>query len=147
MERVKEKRAENDSNRLFRFISENQGLTVEAIREKFDWSKGKTSRMLSVLERRGWIVRRVFSVAQPRMVVKRDEGAQLLSDRLARLVAWKGRLQARERDLFGKCVSAQMEGDSGKAKMYADQCAMVRRIVRLLAGTEEILSTLSTPGR
>jgi DNA-binding MarR family transcriptional regulator len=145
MERVKT--GGKDSERLFRLISENQGLTVQGICEKLGWSKGKASRMLNVLERRGLVVRRVFSAAEPGRVVKRDEGLRLLGDRLARLVAWKGKLQARERDLFGRCVSAQMEGDSGKARMYADQCAMVRRILRFLAGTEEILSTLSTPGR
>jgi len=62
-------------------------------------------------------------------------------------VAWKDKLQAREKDLFGKCVSAQIEGDSEKAKMYANQCAEVRKIIRLVAGTEETLSMLSTPRR
>jgi len=146
MQRVKRKMAENDSNRLFRVISENQGLSVQKISEKLDWTKSKTNRVLNVLERKGWIVKRVFSAAQPRIMVKPDERIQLLSDKFTKLVAWKGKLQTREKDLFGKCVSAQMEGDSEKATMYANQCAEVRKIIRLVVGTEETLSKLSTPG-
>ena len=66
-------------------------------------------------------------------------------DKFTRLLAWKNRLQAREKELFGKCVSAQMEGDSEKATMYANQCAEVRKVIRLVAGTAETLSKLSTP--
>ncbi len=146
MERVKRKIAESDSNRLFRFISENQGLTVQKISEKLSWSKSKTSRMLSVLERKGWIVKRVFSAATPRIVAKPDERIQLLSDRFTKLLAWKGKLQIREKELFDKCVSAQMEGDSEKATMYANQCAEVRKMIRFVVGTVGILSKLSTPG-
>ena len=145
MQRVKRKTAESDSNRLFRFISENQGLSVQKISEKLGWTKNKTNRMLSVLERKGWIVKRVFSAAQPRIVVKPDERIQLLRDKFTKLLTWKDKLQAREKELFGKCVSAQMEGDSEKATMYANQCAEVRKIIRLVAGTAETLSKLSTP--
>jgi division protein CdvB (Snf7/Vps24/ESCRT-III family) len=147
MQRVKRKMAESDSNRLFRFISENQGLSVQKISEKLGWSKSKTNRMLNILEGKGWIVKRIFSAAQPRIVVKPDERIQLLRDKFTKLLAWKDKLQTREKELFGKCVSAQMEGDSEKATMYAKQCAEVRKIIRLVAGTEETLSKLSTPGR
>jgi division protein CdvB (Snf7/Vps24/ESCRT-III family) len=146
MQLVKRKMTESDSSKLFRFISENQGLSVQKISEKLGWTKSKTNRMLSVLERKGWIVKRVFSAAQPRTVAKPDERFQLLSDKFAKLVAWKDKLQAREKELFGKCVSAQTEGDSEKAAMYANQCAEVRKIIRLVVGTEETLSKLSTPG-
>jgi division protein CdvB (Snf7/Vps24/ESCRT-III family) len=137
---------ESGSNRLFRLISENQGLSVQQISEKLGWTKSKTNRMLSVLERKEWVVKRVFSTAQPRMVVKQDEGIQLLGDKLRRLLGWKDKLQLREKELFGKCVSAQMEGDSEAARMYANQCAEVRKIIRLVAGVEVALSKLSTPG-
>lgn len=138
---------ESDSNRLFRFISENQGLSVQRISEKLGWTKSKTNRMLSVLERKEWIVKRVFSAAQPMIAVKQDERIRLLSDKFTKLVAWKGKLQTREKELFGKCVSAQIEGDSETARMYANQCAEVRKIIRLVAGAEDTLSKLSTPGR
>ncbi|MGA2784963.1 MAG: MarR family transcriptional regulator [Candidatus Bathyarchaeia archaeon] len=138
--------AESDSNRLFRFISENQGLSVQQISEKLGWSKSKTNRILSVLERKEWIVKRVFSTSQPRIVVKSDERIRLLNAKFTKLVAWKDKLQTREKELFGKCVSAQMEGDSEKATMYANQCAEVRKIIRLVAGTEATLSKLSALG-
>ncbi|MGP8070889.1 MAG: helix-turn-helix domain-containing protein [Candidatus Bathyarchaeia archaeon] len=138
---------ESDANRLFRFISENQGLSVQRISEKLSWTKSKTNRMLSVLERKEWIVKRVFSAAQPMIAVKQDERIQLLSDKFTKLLAWKGKLQTREKELFGKCVSAQIEGDSETARMYANQCAEVRKIIRLVAGAEDTLSKLSTPGR
>ena len=137
-------RTESDSNRLFQFISENEGLTIQKISEKLDWSKSKTSRMLSVLERKGWVVRRVFSTTQPR-IMKPDARIQLLNEKFTKLVAWKNRLRTREKELFSKCVSAQMEGDSEKAKMYANQCAEVRKIIRFVTGIEGILSSLSTP--
>ena len=80
------------------------------------------------------------------IAVKQDERIQLLSDKFTKLVAWKDKLQTREKELFGKCVSAQTEGDSETARMYANQCAEVRKIIRLVAGAEETLSKLSTPG-
>jgi len=145
MAQVKRKMAETDSNRLFRLVSENQGLSSQQVSEKLGWTKNKTNRMLSVLERKEWIVKRIFSTAQPKITVKQDEGVRLLTDRLTKLVAWRNKLQAREKELFNKCVSAQMEGDSETARMYATQCAEVRKIIRLVAGTADALSKLSLP--
>lgn len=121
-------------------------MNVQEVADKLGWSRSKTSRMLGVLERKGWIVRRVFAAAQPRMAVEPDETAKRLNSQFARLAAWKGKLQRREKELFEKCVSAQMEGDPTKASMYANQCAEIRKIIRLVAGTELTLSRLSTPG-
>jgi len=92
------------------------------------------------------MVKRTFFAAQPRVMVKSDEKIPLLSDKFTKLMAWKDKWQIREKELFGNCVSALMEGDSEKATMYANQCAEVRKIIRLVAGTEETLSKLSTPG-
>ena len=146
MHRMKRNMGESDSNSLFRFISENQGLSAQRISEKLGWTKSKTNRLLSVLEGKEWIVKRIFSAAQPMIAVKQDERIQLLNDKFMKLVAWKDKLQTREKELFGKCVSAQTEGDSETARMYANQCAEVRKIIRLVAGAEETLSKLSTPG-
>jgi len=147
MQRAKRKMSEGDSNKLFQFISMNQGLSAQKISEEIGWTRSKTNRMLSVLERKGWIVKRFFSVAQARAAAKTDQRMPALSDKFTKLVAWKNKLQTREKELFSKCVSAQMEGDSEKATMYANQCAEVRKIIRLVAGTAETLSKLSTPGR
>jgi division protein CdvB (Snf7/Vps24/ESCRT-III family) len=146
MERVKGKMIEVASSRLFRFISENQGLSVQMIAENLGWTVSKTNRTLNLLERKGWIVKRIFSAAQLTSVVKTDKRTRLLSDKFTKLVVWKNKLQAREKYLFSKCVSAQMEGDSVKATMYANQCAEVRKIIRLVTGTAEALSKLSSPG-
>lgn len=146
MQQVRRKIAESDSNRLFRFISENQGLTVNEISEKLGWSKSKTNRILSVLDRKELVTKRVFPAAQPRMA-KQNARIQHLSNKLTKLLAWKAKLQSREKELFDKCVSAQVEGDSEKAKMYANQCAEVRGIIKLVAGAEETLSNLTIPGR
>jgi len=146
MQRVKINMGESDSIRLFRFISEHQGLSVQRISEKLGWTQSKTNRILSILERKEWIVKRVFSTAQPMTAVKQDERIQLLRDKLTKLAAWKNRLRIREKELFDKCVSAQVEGNSETAKMYANQCAEVRKIIRLVAGAEGALSKLSTPG-
>jgi len=146
MERVKGKRVESASSALFRFISENQGLNVQEISENFGWTMNKTNRMLNVLERKKWIVKRIFPATQQTSVVKTEKRARFLSNKFTKLMAWKGRLEAREKELFGKCVSAQMEGDSVKATMYANQCAELRKIIRLVGGAAETLSKLSLPG-
>jgi len=90
------------------------------------------------------MVTRVSSAAQPSIMVNPDERIQLLRDRFSKLGAWRIKLQTREKELFGKCVSAQMEGDCETATMYANQCAEVRKIIRLVAGTVETLSELSS---
>ena len=87
---------------------------------------------------------RALSSAQPSILWKSNERTQLLSDKFTKLVTWKDKLNAREQELFGKCVSAQMEGDCEKATMYANQCAEVRKIIRLVAGTVETFSELSS---
>jgi len=70
LQRSRGKRKETDSDRLFRLISENKGLSVEEISEKLGWTSSKTNRMLGVLDRKGRIAKRVFPVAQPRIVAK-----------------------------------------------------------------------------
>jgi len=145
VERVRKKKVESDSSRLFRMVSENQGLSVQDLSSKLGWTRAKTNRALTILERKGWIVRRAFPAAQPRIAVEPDETVKRLNVQFTRLAAWKAKLQRREKELFEKCVSAQMEGDPSKATMYANQCAEIRKIVRLVTGTELTLSRLSTP--
>jgi len=145
VERSARARAETDSNKLFRTVLGNQGLNAQELASKLGWNRAKANRMLGTLERKGWIVRRVFAAAQPRMLVEPDETVRRLNTQFVRLAAWKAKLQNREKELFGKCVSAQMEGDSTKATMYANQCADIRKIIRLVARTELTLSRLSAP--
>lgn len=146
MEKSRRARAGTNSSKLFRLVLENQGLDVQEAADKLGWTRAKTNRMLGVLERKGWIVRRAFAAAEPRMIVEPDVAVKRLSSQFTRLAAWKAKLERREKELFDKCVSAQMEGDPEKATMYANQCAEVRKIVRLVTRTELTLSRLSTPG-
>ncbi len=143
MERSRKR--ENQSSKLFRLISENQGLTVQEIMDKLGWTKTKTNRIVNTLEKKGWIVRRVYSAAQPKIVAKPDETVQHLSGQFVRLTAWKQKLETREKELFDKCVSMQLEGDRASAVMYANQVAEIRKIIRLVIGTEQFLLRLSTP--
>ena len=145
MQKSRRKKKETDSDKLFRLISETPGLNVQEVSEKLGWKKSKANRMVSLLERKGWIVRRVFATAQPRIVAKPDETIQRLGDQLTKLTAWKMKLETREKELFDECVSAQVEGDSTKATLYANQCAEIRKIIRLVAGAEEVLSQSGTP--
>ena len=145
LQKSKRKGKETESNKLFRLISENPGLSVQEISGKLGWTKSKTNRMLSLLERKGWITKRVFSAAQPRIVTKPDETVQRLNDQFVRLVEWKTQLEMREKELFDKCVSAQLEGDKTKAALYANQCAEIRKIIRLVTGAEQTISQLTTP--
>jgi division protein CdvB (Snf7/Vps24/ESCRT-III family) len=145
MERAAKVKTESDSNKLFRLVLENQGLNAQELSSRLGWNRTKTNRLLGTLERKGWIVRRVFPAAQPRIAVEPDEAVKRLTGQFERLAAWKTRLQKREKELFEKCVSAQMEGDQEKATMYANQCAEVRKIIALVAKTELTLSRLSAP--
>jgi len=145
VERSAKTRTESDSNKLFRLVLGSQGLNSQELASKLGWNRAKTNRMLGTLERKGWVVRRVFPAAQPRIAVEPEEAVKRLSSQFVRLAAWKARLQRREKELFEKCVSAQMEGDSTKATMFANQCAEIRKIIGLVTRTELTLSRLSTP--
>jgi division protein CdvB (Snf7/Vps24/ESCRT-III family) len=46
------------------------------------------------------------------------------------------RLQQRDRDLFQRCVGAQVSKDFAHAKLYANECAEIRKIVRTVLGSQ-----------
>ena len=146
IQRVKGNMGESDSNRLFRFISENEGLSVQRISEKLGWAQSKTNRTLSVLERKEWIVRRVFSTAQPMTAVKQDERIQLLKDK--------------PNDLPYLSALIRVYLSSLRIALYLRRNALVekfllsdpqpilpsRQLRELVAGAEGALSKLCTPG-
>ena len=143
MERVRKKARETQSSKLFRFISENQGLSAQEISGRLGWTQSKTNRMLTTLEKKGWIVKRVYSAAQPAIVTKPEAVNQHVDVRFVKLAAWKAKLEEREKELFDKCVTMQMQGDKTAATMYANQCAEIKKIIKLVDSTEEVLSKLS----
>lgn len=46
------------------------------------------------------------------------------------------RLQQRDRDLFQRCVGAQISKDIPHSKIYANECAEIRKIAKVVLGSE-----------
>ena len=46
------------------------------------------------------------------------------------------RLQQRDRDLFQRCAGAQVSKDLGHAKIYANECAEIRKIAKVVLGSQ-----------
>lgn len=46
------------------------------------------------------------------------------------------KMQRHDRELFGKCVAAQMVRDSTRASLYANECAEVRKMARVILLSE-----------
>jgi division protein CdvB (Snf7/Vps24/ESCRT-III family) len=46
------------------------------------------------------------------------------------------RIQQRDRELFQRCVGAQASNDSGHARIYANECAELRKIAKIVLGSQ-----------
>ena len=46
------------------------------------------------------------------------------------------RLHQRDNDLFQRCVGAQVSNDPGHAKIYANECAEIRKIAKVVLGSQ-----------
>ena len=46
------------------------------------------------------------------------------------------RIQQRDKDLFQRCVGAQLSNDSAHARIYANECAEIRKIAKVVLGSE-----------
>jgi division protein CdvB (Snf7/Vps24/ESCRT-III family) len=46
------------------------------------------------------------------------------------------RIQQRDKDLFQRCVGAQLSNDSAHAKIYANECAEIRKIAKVVLGSQ-----------
>jgi division protein CdvB (Snf7/Vps24/ESCRT-III family) len=46
------------------------------------------------------------------------------------------RIQQRDKDLFQRCVGAQLSNDSAHARIYANECAEIRKIAKIVLGSE-----------
>ena len=46
------------------------------------------------------------------------------------------RLQQRDRELFQRCVGAQLSNDPGHSKIYANECAEIRKIAKVVLGSQ-----------
>lgn len=59
-------------------------------------------------------------------------------------------IQQRDKDLFQRCVGAQLSNDSAHAKIYANECAEIRKIAKVVLGSqlalERVILRLETVG-
>lgn len=59
------------------------------------------------------------------------ETTHKLQLQLARLERASGELEARDRALYDKCLSAVRQNDAQRAKIYAEECAQIRKIAKV----------------
>jgi len=73
----------------------------------------------------------VFGGGQP-IKVKLENSIYKLNNVKSRLSQFAERLEQKDKDLLEKCMAAMASGDQSKAKIYAAECAEVRRMARLI---------------
>jgi division protein CdvB (Snf7/Vps24/ESCRT-III family) len=59
-----------------------------------------------------------------------------LHAQLEKLEHMYSRLHQRDNDLFQRCVGAQVSNDPGHAKIYANECAEIRKIAQVVLGSQ-----------
>jgi len=73
-----------------------------------------------------------------------------LHAQLEKLEHMYSRLHQRDTDLFQRCVGAQVSNDAGHAKIYANECAEIRKIAKVVLGSqlalERVILRLETVG-
>ena len=116
--------------RLSRFISENPGSTVRDAAARLNLTGSKIGRTLARLEVKGIVSMRIYPISQTatqQLVLTPEipDAVRYMRTQLSRLEKFKSRLQLRDKELFEKCVSAQMARDSTSASMYANQCCLL----------------------
>jgi len=135
---------DQDEEQLSRFISENPGCTVEDAATHLNWTSSRTSRTLARLERKNLIAMQIYPISQPApqqlpSTPEATEAVRQMRTQFNKLQKFKNRLQLRNKEIFEKCVNAQMARDSMSASMYANQCAEIRRLIRLVSNMQRIV--------
>jgi len=135
---------DQDEVQLSRFISENPGRTVEDAATRLNWTSGRTSKTLARLQKKSLIALRIYGISQPApqqlpSTPEITEAVRRMRAQFNRLERFKNRLQLRDKEIFEKCVNAQMARDSMSASMYANQCAEIRRLIRLVSNMQRIV--------
>jgi division protein CdvB (Snf7/Vps24/ESCRT-III family) len=59
-----------------------------------------------------------------------------LHTQLEKLEHTYARLHERDNELFQRCVGAQVSNDAGHAKIYANECAEIRKIAKVVLGSQ-----------
>jgi len=83
------------------------------------------------------ILRRFEDKLHPPPLKERIEQATFrLHAQLEKLENMYSRLQQRDKELFQRCVGAQLSKDVGHAKIYANECAEIRKIAKVVLGSQ-----------
>ncbi len=83
------------------------------------------------------IFRKVEDKFHPVPLKERLEHASFrLHAQLEKLEHMYARLQQRDTELFQRCVGAQLSNDPGHSKIYANECAEIRKIAKIVLGSQ-----------
>ncbi|MGA8904211.1 MAG: Snf7 family protein [Candidatus Bathyarchaeia archaeon] len=97
------------------------------------------------------IFRKFEDKVHPVPLKERIEHASFrLNAQLDKLEHMYARLHQRDTDLFQRCVGAQLSNDLGHARIYANECAEIRKIAQVVLGSqlalEKVILRLETVG-
>jgi division protein CdvB (Snf7/Vps24/ESCRT-III family) len=76
---------------------------------------------------------RLHSVPLKERIAQASYRLQAQFDRLDQMYT---KLQQRDRDLFQRCVGAQVSKDTEHARLYANECAEIRKIAKVVLGSQ-----------
>ncbi len=83
------------------------------------------------------IIRRFEDKFHPTLLKEKIEHASFrLHAQLEKLEHMYSRLQQRDTELFQRCVGAQVSNDIAHAKIYANECAEIRKIAKVVLGSQ-----------
>ena len=83
------------------------------------------------------IFRKVEDKLHPVPLKERIEHASFkLNIQLEKLEQMYARLHQRDTELFQRCVGAQLANDPGHARIYANECAELRKIAKVVLGSQ-----------
>lgn len=83
------------------------------------------------------IIRRFEDKLHPTTLKERVEQASFrLHAQQEKLDHMYSRLRQRDTDLFQRCVGAQISNDTAHAKIYANECAEIRKIAKVVLGSQ-----------
>jgi division protein CdvB (Snf7/Vps24/ESCRT-III family) len=73
---------------------------------------------------------------QPTLKERVEQASFRLHTQQEKLDHMYSRLRQRDTDLFQRCVGAQLSNDSAHAKIYANECAEIRKIAKVVLGSQ-----------
>lgn len=92
-----------------------------------NWSKEADNSFVQRLEDK------VHRVPLKERIAHANYRLKILQDKLSQACA---RMQRHDQELFEKCVAAELAKDRSRAAMYANECAEVRKMAKILLASE-----------